>query len=250
MPGCSVVLTAAFATLRTVTVLAAATQPLPTITEPFPLLHGENRAGGPVEPGSPDPLVRTTWPASGVNLTALQRYETLVPVKWVADPPSSFSGLQTLATGKPNITVHSKGTLRLDWGVEHPGWMEFTSLDLGAQAISCSAAISEYNEPWQVNAKVKPVTAYANGKYRLETNDELYEGVRFSWIIFEPPKPDGTVNTTLVPWHITGLRLVSQVKPANYTGSFHSSDPELTGSWWSGAYGSKVNMCVLSSQQV
>ena len=234
MPSCSVLLAAVVVTFETIAVTSTATQLLPTITEPFPLLHGDNRAGAPTEPASPDPLVRTTWPATGINLTALQRYETYVPVKWVADPPSAFFGLETLSTGKPNITVNSKGTLRLDWGVEHPAWMEFTSPDLGDQAISCSAAISEYNEPWQVKAKVKPVTAYAGGNYRLETNPELYEGVRFSWIIFEPPESDGTVDA--VPWHITGLRLVSQVKPANYTGSFHSSDPEVTGSWWSGAY--------------
>jgi alpha-L-rhamnosidase len=237
-------ISAFYVLLAAAAVTASNAQPLPTMTEPFPLLHGENGAGGPAEPASPDPLVRTTWSASGINLTALQRYETLAPVKWVADPPSAFSGLETLGTGKPNITVNGKGTLRLDWGVERPAWMEFTSPDLGDQATSCSAAISEYNEPWQVKAKVKAVTAYANGKYRLETNQELYEGVRFSWIIFEPQELDGAVDTAPPSWHITSLRLVSQVKPANYTGSFHCSDPEVTGSWWSGAYGSKVNMCV------
>lgn len=243
LPSCSTLLAAA--AVATVSVTATANtgpRALPTITEPFPLLHGDDPAGGPVVPASPDPLVRTTWSSSGVNLTALQRYESRVPVKWVADPPSAFSGLETLGTGKPNVIVSQKGTLRLDWGVEQPAWFEFTSLDLGDQAALCSAAISEYNEPWQVKAKVKQVSAYADGKYRLETNSELYEGVRFSWIIFEPPEPDGTADTAVVPWHITDLRLVGQVKPANYTGSFHSSDPEVTGSWWSGAYGSKVNM--------
>ena len=87
----------------------------------------------------------------------------------------------------------------------------------------------------QVKAKVKPLTAYANGVYRLETNTELYEGVRFGWIIFDPP-------AAAKPWHITGLRLVSQVKPVNYTGAFNSSDSTLSASWYSGAYGSRLNM--------
>ena len=39
----------------------------------------------------------------------------------------------------------------------------------------------------QVRAKVRPFTAYADGVYRLETNPELYEGVRFAWIFFDPP---------------------------------------------------------------
>ena len=230
------------------TAAASSAAPPAPLTEPFPLLHGDDPTGGPAAPTSPDPLVRTTWDSNGVNLTALQRYDTVVPVKWVADPPSAFSGLETLATDKPNVVVKGKGTLRLDWGLEHPAWFEFTSPDLGAQAAGCSAAISEYNEPWQVKAKVKAVTAYAGGRFRLETNTELYEGVRFSWIIFDPSGPDdgaeheGAAAAAVAPWHITGVRLLSQVKPANYTGAFHSSDPELSGSWYSGAYGSKVNM--------
>jgi hypothetical protein len=30
------------------------------------------------------------------------------------------------------------------------------------------------------------VHSYANGVYRLETNPELYEGVRYAWIFFDP----------------------------------------------------------------
>ena len=216
---------------------APAPPPAP-ITEPLPPLHGNDPSGAPAVAASPDPLVATTWSAE-TNITGLQRYETMAPSKWVAEPASAFSGLETLASGKPHITVTGKATLRLDFAREHAAWLEFESPDLGAQAPSCSAAISEYNEPWQVRAKVKPVTAYADGVYRLETNPDLYEGVRFAWIIFDPQTPDGEAAT---PWHITGLRLVSMVKPANYTGSFHSSDPELVGAWYSGAYGSRLNM--------
>ena len=38
------------------------------------------------------------------------------------------------------------------------------------------------------------------------------------------------------------LSINPQVKPVNYTGSFTSSDPVLTSSWYSGAYGSRLNM--------
>jgi hypothetical protein len=103
-------------------------------------------------------------------------------------------------------------------------------------------SISEYNEPWY--NKTQLPTAYTDGKYRLETNSELYEGVRYSWIFFDAkPTSEAEATEVATPWHITGVKLVSQVKPVNYTGSFNSSDDVLTGSWYSGAYGSKVNMC-------
>jgi alpha-L-rhamnosidase len=208
---------------------------LSPITEPFLPLHGNNRTGNRAVPVSPDPLVATTWSAS-TNLTNMQSYEVTAPAKWTATPESSFENLQSLASGKPKVTVSSRGTLRLDFAVEHAAWIEFDSPDLGAQFSSVTAAISEYNEPWQVRAKVAGVKAY-DGTYRLETNAQLYEGVRFAWIIFEPKESDA-----VIPWHITGLRLVSMVKPVNYSGSFNSSDLELSGSWYSGAYGSRLNM--------
>lgn len=101
----------------------------------------------------------------------------------------------------------------------------------------------------QVRAKVAQVKQYANGIYRLETNDQLYEGVRFAWIIYDPDITSTNVSTrgnttagAATPWKITGVRLQSQVRPVNYTGSFKASDAMLTGSWYSGAYGSRLNM--------
>ena len=67
---------------------------------------------------------------------ALCRYEVFVPVAWVATPPSSFVGLETLGTGSPNVTVVGGGSLRLDYGRERAGWFEFTSPDLGSQVNS------------------------------------------------------------------------------------------------------------------
>ena len=59
--------------------------------------------------------------------------------------------------------------------------------------------------------KTRPVTVYANGTFRLETNSELYEGVRYAWIIVDPPS-DGKPMT---PWDITAVRdnAVTSTKP-------------------------------------
>ena len=75
-------------------------------------------------------------------------------------------------------------------------------------------------------------TKYGN-TYRLELNSQLYEGVRFGWI---------HVMSFTNQWHITGLRLVCQTKPANYNGSFSCSDPLLTRIWYDGAYTVKLNL--------
>eukprot|EP01043_Picozoa_sp_COSAG02_P069551 COSAG02_NODE_11964_length_1623_cov_2.889082_1_plen_348_part_01 len=318
-------------------------------TEPYPYLFGDDSSGGPAVPLSPDPLVSTTW-SRATNITGLQIYNVTAPVGWVADPPAAFSGLDSLSTGAPQITVRGSGSLRLDFGREHAAWFEFQSSDLGAQAGAVRASISEYNEPWP--GKTQAPKAYAGGHYRLETNSQLYEGVRYAWIFFEPEEqhpncaPMGKEDTDVElscpaaahgasnhiksitfaefgtatgdchtgfkrggcavnlapnltsacvgrssctihcimgschinggipfsiggdpcpgtpkhisvqvecalvpaaeastqPWHITDLKLVAQSKPTNYTGSFKSSDPVLTTAWYSGAYGSRLNM--------
>ena len=163
----------------------------PPLVEPFPLLQGADPTGAPARPLSPDPLVATTW-GPATNLTNLQRYEVATPVAWTAFPPSAFSGLESLASGKPHITVAGAGALRLDFGREHAAWFEFSSPDLDAAtaAHTVTASISEYNEPWP--GKTQPLKAYADGRFRLETNAQLYEGVRYAWIIFTPAAADPT----------------------------------------------------------
>eukprot|EP01048_Picozoa_sp_COSAG05_P007789 COSAG05_NODE_561_length_8675_cov_3.694846_12_plen_521_part_00 len=359
---------------------ACADEDVPLV-EPYPALHGDDAHGAPAVPASPDPLVRTTWSAA-TNITGLQIYNLTTPVAWLASPPSAFTGLESLASGQPQITVNGSGSLRLDFGREHAAWFEFESADLGAQSGAVRASISEYNEPWP--GKTQAPKAYAGGQYRLETNNQLYEGVRYAWIFFEPRAQDstcvatgkedsnvqltcspaegggenhisavtfaefGTANgdchggfhpgscavdlsgnltaacvgqsscsihcimgsckinngasftailpiyeymyllslraycmgvdilscavgasfsiggdpcpgtpkhitaqvvcahtpapASVAPWHISGVRLVAQSKPANYTGSFTSADEELTKAWYSGAYGSRLNM--------
>ncbi len=51
------------------------------------------------------------------------------------------------------------------------------------------------------------------------------------------------MNSFARPWHITGIRLVCQVKPANYEGRFQCSDPMLNRIWYNSAY--SVKLCNL-----
>ncbi|MEI7505158.1 MAG: alpha-L-rhamnosidase C-terminal domain-containing protein, partial [Paludibacter sp.] len=68
--------------------------------------------------------------------------------------------------------------------------------------------------------------------YRLELNDQLYEGVRFGWI---------HVRKFAKPFTIKNVRLICQIKPTNYEGSFSCSNPMLNKIWYTGAYTVKLN---------
>ena len=139
---------------------------LPGITEPYPPLTGCDPTGGAAVPQSPDPLVRYQWGA-GYNLTGLQTYTSADIFAWTATPTTAFGNLATLGTvDAKNVVVRAAGALRLDFGCERAAWFEFRSPDLSNDQLPfVSGAISEYNEPWQVRAKVVPVTAYANGTF-------------------------------------------------------------------------------------
>ena len=201
--------------------------------EPFAPLHGFNPTGLPAQPHADDPLVRYTWSAA-TNASALQIYR-VGTAGGTASPAAAFSGLPSLRNGGPvGVTVHGAGALRLDFGVERAAWFEFESPDLGAQASSVSACVSEYNDPWP--GKTQPVKVYGT-TFRLETNTELYEGVRYAWIFFKPK-----AGAAVAPWHITNVSVVAKVKPVPYTGSFASKDATLTKVWYTGAYGVRLNM--------
>ena len=196
------------------------------VKERYPSIHGGAYVD-PVVSASPDPLIRYRW-KKPLATDSLQVYSV---------SPQKITGLPENAFKKrgDRITVTANGDLFLDFGTETAGWLEFDSNDL---ADSVAMSISEYNEPAIVNAgaqnPVKTKTAVKYGHtYRLELNDELYEGVRFAWI---------HVNNFSKPWHIKNIRLVCQVKPVNYNGSFHTSDSILNRIWYTGAYVVKLNM--------
>jgi alpha-L-rhamnosidase len=219
------------------TVAAGTNQPIwgySTMTEPYAYVSSGNFSGLAV-PLSPDPLVAYRWQNPQAS-DGLQIY-LQKPITVTADTNASFSNLQSLTGNNPNVTVNGAGSIQMDFGRENAAWLEFDSPDL-PDLNSVQMSISEYNQPAIVNygpahpVKTLTPTKYGN-TYRLELNSQLYEGVRFGWI---------HVNSFTSPWHITGLRLVCQTKPANYNGSFSCSDPMLTRIWYDGAYDVKLNL--------
>jgi alpha-L-rhamnosidase len=189
------------------------------------------KQNGKTNPYSPDPLISYQWP-SPKPTDGLEHYE-LQPLNFTTSNDQSFH-LENFKKDKV-IGVTGKGTLRFDFGRVSAGWLEFESDDL---QDSITMSISEYNEPAVVNkGAVNPVKTKAPVKhghtYRLELNPELYEGVRFGWL---------EVISHQRNWHMKNLRLVCQVKPVNYMGSFSSSDSTLTKTWYTGAYTVKLNL--------
>ena len=189
------------------------------------------RITGPANPYSPDPLVSYSW-ADPRALDNLESYP-LRPQSWISSDPGSFEMADF--EKKDIITVTGRGSLRLDFGKTSAGWLEFDSEDL---EDSITMSISEYNEPAIVNDgalhPVKTLSPVRQGHtYRLVLNPEWYEGVRFGWI---------HVLAHLHTWHLKNLRLVCQVKPTNYQGSFSCSDTVLTRIWYTGAYTVKLNL--------
>jgi hypothetical protein len=200
------------------------------ITEPYPPVSGGAFSGPRVEE-SDDPLVDYRWPDPKAD-DDLQVYQ-LRPVAVTADPRESFGNLASVTTSRCDVVVTGVGSIRVDFGVESPAWLEFDSADLSG-AVEMS--ISEYNLPGQVNpGPAHPTKTLAPQRYgntfRLELNADLYEGVRFGWV---------HVRTFDKPWHITAVRAVCQAKPTNYEGRFACDDPMLTRLWYTGAYGVRV----------
>ena len=199
--------------------------------EPWAELHGGSFSGFDA-PLSPDPLVKYVWPdIATVNDTALQIF-AVAPVSCGAaansDPHSFGNASECVGTLNPYITVSGAGTLIVDFGVELPAWLEFDSPDLPVDA-QLELGISEYTTIDYVGGFKRGGAKAYGTTYRLETNDELYEGVRYGFIVVKAPPTS--------PWHITGLRAVSQAKPMNYVGSFFSAgDPLLEKVWWTAAY--------------
>jgi hypothetical protein len=195
-----------------------------TIWEPFPDLFDYNPEGNLPQPSSSDPLVSYTWNERVHQSQQLQVYRVNRVAAYKAT--GSIHGTESLLTNSStNLVISGSGELMLDYGVERAAWLEFRSPDLDGEV---RAAISEFQSP----QKSLSVTKYGD-TYRLETNKELYEGIRFVWLYF--PKVSR-------PFRITKLQLVAKIKPISYTGSFRAADEELTESWYTGAYAVRLNM--------
>lgn len=219
------------------------------MAEPYPYVT-DGSFSGPAAPLSPDPLVAYRWPnpqasdglqiylqepqsvAVNTNLTeSLPSLSSSLPEQCLtANTINSFSNLQSLLTTNPDVTVKGVGSIQMDFGRENAAWLEFDSTDLPS-ASEVTMNISEFNQPAIEAPTVSPIQ-YGN-TYLLNLNSQLYEGVRFGWI---------NVTSFTKPWHITGIRLVCQTKPANYNGSFSCSDDLLTRIWYDAAYDVKLNL--------
>jgi hypothetical protein len=198
------------------------------ISEPYPPLHGGTFTGESV-PESPDPLQQFRWTAPEAS-DGLQTYE-LRPLSVTTDPLGAFGRPDSATTSNCRVTVKGPGSIRFDFGVESAAWLEFDSPDLCGDV---EMSISEFNQPPVPAAPGKTRTPVRHGNtWRLELNSELYEGVRFGWI---------HVRRFDQPWHISAVRLVCQIRPVNYSGSFSCSDPMLTRIWYTGAYAVKLNL--------
>ena len=202
--------------------------------EPYGELNGACFDCSPPVEASPDPLVATTW-SPQTNASKLQIYRINQPIQhWVSPPEAAHASLNEISHF--HLLVYENCTITLDWGVERAAWFELISSDdlNDSKRFRVLASISEYNEPYP--GKTRILSKYGQHTYRLETNNELYEGVRFSFLRFEFMEPSET------PIEIKKLSLVAKIKPVNYTGAFLSSDEQLTRAWYTGAYGVRLNM--------
>jgi alpha-L-rhamnosidase len=198
-------------------------------TSPIPeryLYVSSGSFSGPTVAQSPDPLVSYRWPNPKAN-DALEIY-LRKPTSVSADKSTSFDNLGSLTGDSPSVTVKGTGSIQMDFGVENAAWLEFDSPDLVGNV---EMSISEYNQPNGYLGKTMTPKKYGN-TYRLELNTDLYEGVRFGWI---------HVQSFTSAWHISGVRIVCQIKPTNYNGSFSCTDSLLTRIWYTGAYTVKLN---------
>ena len=202
------------------------------IAEPYDYVQSGGFTGKE-QPYSPDPLVRYRWDdpqADDKPEIFLQK-----PVLAESETPERFIGMESLIGENVDVTVTGEGSIRLDFGVEFAGWLEIDSPDLTGKI---TLGVSEYNQPAFVNSGPQSPSKTAAPKkygstYRLELNSELYEGVRFAFI---------NVTEFDRPFRITDVRLVCQVKPVNYNGSFDSDNELLNRIWYTAAYDVRVNL--------
>jgi hypothetical protein len=188
--------------------------------EPYPPVSGS--FSGVSVPQSPDPMVSYRW-ANPQATDNLEVY-TLYPISVTVDKPANA------VINSSSIHVTGECDLMFDFGQVNAAWLEFDSENFAGEI---EASVSEYNE---VAYKTATPVRYGN-TWRLEMNNtnpvEFYEGSRFAWI---------HIRKLTHPADISSVRLVCQVKPTNYNGSFSCSDTTLTRIWYTGAYAVKMNL--------
>jgi alpha-L-rhamnosidase len=220
---------------RRLALLAALTAARAAAPQPWPPLAG-GAFSGPAVPLSPDPLVRYVFNAS-TDVTSLYVFDVAPVAAWLYEgtPAASFDGWSSLASPAPRVVVSGAGTLAVDFGTELPAWIEFDSADLTpADAARLLLGCGEYAAVDIVGTDAKQRAPVQYGStWRLETNKELYEGVRFGFLSLAAPPA--------APFTITALRAVAQAKPVNYTGSYNA-DKLSTQIYYAAAYTVRTNL--------
>jgi len=192
---------------------------------------------GPAVPLSPDPLVSYRW-SSNVDTISLQIYDMLPVSAALTDgtPLTSFSNLESLLTSTPSVIVSGEGGFVADIATESASWIEIDSPDI--KDIDTALLLLGFSE-WAADGiagyPLKSATPKRYGNtFRLETNSELYEGVRYAFV--------SLTAAPSAPFTITAVRAVSQAKPVNYTGSFNAAgDDLLTKIWYTSIYTVRLN---------
>ena len=204
------------------------------ISQPYPYVL-EDKFSFEFEPDSPDPLINYKW--DNPKQSDCLEIFLMRPYKLTTESPNSFINLDSAKQKDTDIVVRDIGTVMLDFKTEFAGWLEIDSPDFNGQI---TLGVSEYNKPAIVNNNLETknyiktaIPKKYHNTYRLELNDELYEGVRFGFI---------NVVEINKPFHITAIRLVCQTKPVNYNGSFKSDNEMLNKIWYTAAYTVRVNL--------
>ena len=112
--------------------------PLGSAPEPYRPLHSGGFTGQPA-PLSPDPLAAYEF-GPGVNATALQIFTVRPVAVTVLFGADHCVGCASLATASPKATITGPVTLRMDFGVELPAWVEVDTT--GSTPQPSAAALS------------------------------------------------------------------------------------------------------------
>ena len=208
----------------------------PPPPEPWEMLHGGNFSG-PKQHMSPDPLVSYKWIDGAYNPLKLQIFKLPASAASVATGTNSSSFLNVssaVGSFETNITVSGPGTIVFDFGVEAAAWIEIDTEGLDQTDLQLILmSTGEGNMPTFVGDYKTGTPVVYGSTLRLETNEELYEGVRYAFFSLS--------SAPSKPFIISAVRLMCQVRPVNYTGSFHSAgDNLLERIWWTGAYTIRV----------
>jgi alpha-L-rhamnosidase len=160
------------------------------------------------DPASPDVAQGFHWPASMTGEGGRFVRQAILPV---------------------STAVLKDGTIKADFGREVAGWVE---VEVQADAPpTADIQVGEANKPQGPFSTVATTEGKRTTFRLLPTGD--FTGFRFAWIKLSDVK---------APFRIARVQAVWRMWPANYAGSFQSSDPTLNRIWQICAYTAHLNL--------